>query len=118
MRCTSMTISLIGVTYLLCFPTFSNDMPFLNRQEIAFLFISAMLLVLTNDAMTIRQKHAWTVAFSLGLIVSHYSSMAVFIATVIAVAALRLALPVTGRWLSWAGRQLRRNNLIAVGARL
>jgi uncharacterized membrane protein len=95
LRFTTATIGLIGIAYLLCFPTFSNDMPFLNRQEIAFLFIIAMLLVLTNDAMSIRQKRGWTAVFSIGLIVSHYSSAAVFIATVVLVAVLRRALPVT-----------------------
>jgi uncharacterized membrane protein len=98
LRFTTPTISLIGVTYLLCFPTFSNDMAFLNRQEIAFLFITAILLVLTNDAMTLRQRRLWVAAFSLGLIVSHYSSAVVLIATVLAVAGIRLVARMAGRW--------------------
>ena len=117
LRFTSPTISLIGVTYLLCFPTFSNDMPFLNRQEIAFLFIIAMLLILTNDGMSLRQKRLWVAAFSIGLIVSHYSSAAVFIMTVVAVAALRFALPIAGRWLERAGRRLRQTRLERAGER-
>jgi uncharacterized membrane protein len=106
LRFTTPAISLIGVTYLLCFPTYSNDMPFLNRQEIAFLFILAILLVLTNEAMPVRQRRLWIAAFSLGLIVSHYSSAAVFIATVLALAGLRLALRLGGSWLKRAGGRL------------
>ncbi len=117
LRFTSPTIALIGITYLLCFPTFSNDMPFLNRQEVAFLFIIAILLVLTNDGMTTTQKRAWIAAFSIGLIVSHYSSAAVFIMTVVAVAVLRFALPIAGRWLARAGQRLRRARLERAGER-
>ncbi len=107
LRFTTATIALIGITYFLCFPTFSNDMPFLNRQEIAFLYIVAILLVLTNDAMPLRQKRLWIGAFSIGLIVSHYSSAAVFIGVVLAVTAMRLAMRFCGHWLERTGRRLR-----------
>ncbi len=107
LRFTTPTVALIGITYLLCFPTFSNDMPFENRQEIAFLFILAMLLILTNDGMPRRQKQLWIAAFSLGMIVSHYSSAAVFIATVLAMVVLRFVLRRFGPWLARAGRRLR-----------
>jgi len=107
LRFTTPAIALIGVTYLLCFPTFSNDMPFENRQEIAFLFILAMLLVLTSEGMPRRRKQLWIAAFSLGMIVSHYSSALVFIATVVATVVLGFALRRGGRWLAAAGRRLR-----------
>jgi uncharacterized membrane protein len=113
LRFTGRTIAIIGITYLLCFPTFSNDMPFENRQEIAFLFVLAVLLVMTNPSMPLRQKRLWIAVFSLGMIVSHYSTAAVFIATVVvAVGAnylLKALRPRLGKW----GRRLHlpRSNL-------
>jgi uncharacterized membrane protein len=105
-RFTTVTISLIGITYLLCFPTFSNDMPFENRQEIAFLFVVAVLLLMTEETMPVWQKRRWMAAFSIGMIVSHYSTASVFIATVVAVTLIRLAIKLLRGWLEAAGRRL------------
>jgi hypothetical protein len=105
-RFTTVTISLIGITYLLCFPTFSNDMPFENRQEIAFLFVVAVLLLMTEETMPVWQKRRWMAAFSIGMIVSHYSTASVFIATVVAVTLLRTALKLLRGWWEAAVRRL------------
>ncbi len=41
--------ALIGVTYFLLFPTFFSDMPFLTRQETAFLFFAAAIMLLLSQ---------------------------------------------------------------------
>jgi uncharacterized membrane protein len=107
LRFTTPTIGLIGLTYLLCYPTFSNDMPFENRQEIAFLYVLAILLIMTQEGMPLRQKRLWIAAFSLGMIVSHYSTASVFIATILALCVLRVLIRMLRGRLEQAGRRLR-----------
>jgi len=67
--------------------------------------------------MPIRQRRLWIAAFSLGLIVSHYSSAAVFIATVLAATGMALVLRARGGWLGRAGRRLRLPKTRLDGAR-
>jgi uncharacterized membrane protein len=119
LRFTTPTVGLIGITYLLAFPTFANDMPFLNRQEIAFLFVVVILLILTNEAMPLTQKRLWIAAFSLGLIVSHYSTAAVFIATILAIVAIRLLIRAGNRWFkrTWHRLHLPKTRLGDTSAR-
>lgn len=66
--------SFLAVLYFIGFPTFFTDMPFLNRQEIAFLFLSLMLLVVFDDRIRLRKKQWLFIAFGLGMILSHYST--------------------------------------------
>src|ERR1035441_2621063 len=42
------SISVLAVVYFIGFPTFFTDMSFLNRQEIAFVFVCVALLAITN----------------------------------------------------------------------
>ena len=55
------------------FPAFMNDMTFLNRQEIAFLFFVALLCV-TFSQIKKRSKYTLTIALLLGILLSHYST--------------------------------------------
>ncbi len=66
--------ALLAVIFFIGFPTFYTDMPFLNRQEIAFLFLSLMLLVIFEDRMRIRKKQWLFIGFGLGMILAHYST--------------------------------------------
>ena len=65
--------ALTGAFIFMSFPPFFNDMPFLNRQEIAFVFF-ALLLLTTFLKMARRPKTILTIFCLLGLILSHYSS--------------------------------------------
>jgi uncharacterized membrane protein len=65
--------ALVGAFIFISFPTFFNDMPFLNRQEIAFVFF-ALLLLTTFLNMARRPKTVLTMLFLVGIILSHYSS--------------------------------------------
>lgn len=57
----------------IAFPTFVNDMPFLVRQEIAFIFFAVMLLAAFTK-LSRRMMTGLVVFFMLGMILSHYSS--------------------------------------------
>ena len=64
----------------LSFPTFINDMPMLNRQEIAMFFLSLLYLRIFNSDKSLRFKRLPYYAFALGMILSHYSTTYITIA--------------------------------------
>lgn len=66
--------SLLATIYFIAFPTFLNDMPMLNRQEIGFMFFAAMLLMVFKEHLPLWQRRTLFIAFGFGVIVSHYSS--------------------------------------------
>ena len=72
-------ISILAVIYFVGFPTFFTDMPYENRQEIGFLFVSAGILAITNYWWTTRQRRTGLVIAALGIELSHYSTMYVFL---------------------------------------
>jgi uncharacterized membrane protein len=58
----------------LAFPTFVNDMPMLNRQEIGLIFFAVLVLNLMEPGRPRRQQLIMFVAAAAGLTVSHYTS--------------------------------------------
>jgi uncharacterized membrane protein len=73
-RNVSILVSLLSAFYFMFFPTFFSDMPFLNRQEIAFLFLSLMYYILFDEGMDIK-KRRWIFSFlGVGMVLSHYST--------------------------------------------
>jgi uncharacterized membrane protein len=92
-RVSSATVALLGTIYFISFVTFFQDMPMLNRQEIAFLFLAGALLVMFNDRLSVQSRRAWLVVLAVGMIWSHYST------TYVAIGVFILA------WLARAGIQ-------------
>ena len=82
LRHTGTATAIIAVIYFLAFPTYLGDMPFLNRQEIAFLFVAACVLSATDPAAVQRKVRIRIAAFSLGVVLSHYSTAYVFFGTI------------------------------------
>jgi uncharacterized membrane protein len=76
-------ISTLAVAYFVGFPTFFTDMPFLNRQEIALLFVSVGLLAATNPKWSFRRRQVSLAVAGLGTELSHYSTMYVFVGTLV-----------------------------------
>ena len=74
--------ALIGAFIFISFPTFLNDMPFLNRQEIAFVLFSLLLLT-TFTKMARRPKTILTLLLLIGVLLSHYSTNYVMLALVV-----------------------------------
>ena len=79
-RVASITLSLLATIYFVSFVTFFQDMPMLNRQEIAFLFLTGILLVLFNDTVSLRVRRQWFCILGVGMVISHYSTTYVAIA--------------------------------------
>jgi uncharacterized membrane protein len=86
-------VSILGVIYFIGFPAFWEDMPYENRQEIGFLFVCAGVLALSNIWWTSWQRRAGLVVAALGIELSHYSTMYIFLGViVIAWAVVRMSL--------------------------
>jgi uncharacterized membrane protein len=73
---------LAGVLFI-AFPTFVNDLPMLNRQEIALVFFAVGVLTLVDVRGSARRRVAMFVALAVGLTVSHYSTAYFAAATVL-----------------------------------
>ncbi len=71
-------VAILAVVYFIGFPTFFTDMPFLNRQEMALLFVAAGFLVMTNPLWTKRRRQYLLVTAALGVELCHYSSSYIF----------------------------------------
>jgi len=72
-------ISILATVFFVGFPVFVNDLSFMNRQEIAFIFVCAALLSITNNAWSKRQRQLGLIIASVGIELSHYSTMYVFL---------------------------------------
>jgi len=76
-------IATLAVAYFVGFPTFFTDMPFLNRQEIALLFVAVGLLAATNSNWSFRRRQVSLAVAGIGTELSHYSTMYVFVGTLV-----------------------------------
>jgi energy-converting hydrogenase Eha subunit A len=90
-------VAILAAAYFMGFPTFFTDMPFLNRQEIAFLFVCAAILAITNAGWSVRTRQAALVAASVGMELAHYSTMYLFIGTLVVAWAAWHAYALSGR---------------------
>ncbi|HKT04327.1 MAG TPA: hypothetical protein VJT31_32785 [Rugosimonospora sp.] len=61
-------------TLFIAFPTFVNDLPMLNRQGMALVFFTVMVLALLDERGSRRIRQSTFVIAAAGLTVSHYSS--------------------------------------------
>ncbi len=75
----------LSTVVLMSFPTFFQDMPFLVRQEVAFLFLVPMIYFLFNDRYSLDARRVLFLLFGAGVLLAHYSTMymvlAVFLMT-------------------------------------
>jgi uncharacterized membrane protein len=72
-------VAILAAIYFISFPTFFTDMPFIDRQEIALVFVGVAALVITSRSWSLRRRQLFLLAACLGIEVSHYSSMYVFL---------------------------------------
>jgi uncharacterized membrane protein len=79
----SKSYAILAALYFIGFPTFINDMPFLNRQEMSFLFVCVALLSITNIWWGPRRRRLVFIMAALGIELSHYSTMYVFLITLV-----------------------------------
>jgi uncharacterized membrane protein len=96
--------SLLAVIFFVGFPTFFSDMPFLNRQEVAFFFLAVATLSVLQSEVRVGQRR-WTFGvFCVGTVLSHYSTTYVLIAVLWLAWVLKVSTPFCGRLLGRAKR--------------
>ncbi|MEU6403056.1 DUF2206 domain-containing protein [Streptomyces sp. NPDC046985] len=74
-------VALISAVYFVVFPTFLTDMPYLGRQEIAFLLLGCAMVVLTDSRGPLRLRRIVFVVLLAGIVLSHYSTTYVVVGT-------------------------------------
>jgi uncharacterized membrane protein len=79
----SNSIAILAAVFFMGFPTFLNDITFMNRQEIAFLFVCAGILSITNITWSLRRRQLGLCMATLGMELSHYSTMYLFVGTLL-----------------------------------
>jgi uncharacterized membrane protein len=82
-RYVSPLIAFVASLYFISFPTFFGDMPMLNRQEIAFLFLALMIFSIFEREWPLPTRRWLFTLFGFGLIFSHYSTTYTVIAILI-----------------------------------
>jgi uncharacterized membrane protein len=73
-RYLSRTLTFLAVLFFISQPPFLYDFPFLTRQELATLFNVLILLALTRDEWTSRQRGVMALVFGASMVWSHYST--------------------------------------------
>ncbi|NTV44197.1 MAG: DUF2206 domain-containing protein [Candidatus Yonathbacteria bacterium] len=113
-RYVSEPIAFLSAFYFIAFPTFFGDMPMLNRQEIAFLFLALMVYTIFHEQISLAARRVLFVVFGCGMILSHYSTTYTVIALLIFLVIMR---PLLDRSVVWARRfSLFRRSAIDMGS--
>lgn len=68
------TVAFISAIYFIAFPTFFTDMAFLNRQEIAFIFLVSMIYLVWTETISLRMRQVLFSFLGIGMVLSHYST--------------------------------------------
>ncbi|KPI07989.1 hypothetical protein OK074_3757 [Actinobacteria bacterium OK074] len=93
-------VALISAVYFIVFPTYFTDMPYLGRQEIAFLLLGCAMVVLTDSKGQLLRRRVVFVVLLGGIVLSHYSTTYVVVGTL----AVSFVLDKAWRLLSRRGR--------------
>jgi uncharacterized membrane protein len=93
----------LSAFFFMSFPTFFNDMPMLNRQEIGFIFFGLVLYMMLLPKLSLSIRKILFIVFALSVIISHYSTNFVLLALVAFVYALMLisSLPLVKNIFAW-----------------
>lgn len=97
-RWLSVRLSLLSGLLLISFPTFFQDMPYLIRQEVAFLFYGGLVYVLFARGLSNRARQVLVVAFGVGVVLSHYSTTYTVLFTLVLAV---LGMPLCFKLLRW-----------------
>lgn len=96
-RFTPRLVALLAAVYFMAFPTFFQDMPMLNRQEIAFLFMGLVYMVVFNPNWSLKIRRRLAIVFGLGVVLSHYSTTYTMLALFLGIVAIGFVLKAFNR---------------------
>jgi uncharacterized membrane protein len=97
-RFSTRLIAILATIYFIAFPTYAQDMPMLNRQEIAFLFMSLIFLAIFNEDWSLQRRRWLVFALGLGVVLSHYSTTYTMLTIFLLVVVLRYVMRLFGRF--------------------
>ncbi|MEY9856027.1 hypothetical protein ABH935_001631 [Catenulispora sp. GAS73] len=100
----SRQVALLSSALFLTFPTFFTDMPYMARQEIAFVVLGAAVVVMTDRLGDIRLRRYALIPLLTGIVLAHYSTAYVLVMVlgsgVVVTAVWRLLDRIGARWRS------------------
>lgn len=68
------SVSVLSAIFFIMFPTFYSDMPYMGRQEVAFVLVGCATLVLTERGWRLRDRRIAFVVLTAGTVLAHYST--------------------------------------------
>lgn len=104
-------LAMMGTALFLVFPTFQTDLPYLVRQEVAFVFLGLTFLAALQTSWPQRFQRVIAAAFGLGVVISHYSTTYLLLFTVL-VAAAAVGIAEWRRRITAVGGRIRRQPLV------
>lgn len=72
-------IALLSTVFFIAFPAYLTDMPYLGRQEVAFVLLGAALVVVTDPSRNLRARRVVFTVLLGGVVLAHYSTSYVLI---------------------------------------
>lgn len=72
-------IAVLSAVFFIMFPTYFTDMPYLGRQEVAFLLLGCAMLLVTEGKPRLRDRRIGFLVLMGGLALAHYSTTYVVI---------------------------------------
>ena len=84
----------LSAFFYMSFPTFFNDMPMLNRQEIGFIFFGLVLYMMLLPELSLSIRKILFVIFAFSAAVSHYSTNFVLLGLITFVYGLTLIISI------------------------
>jgi uncharacterized membrane protein len=85
------SIAMLSAILFVVFPTYYTDMPYMGRQEIAFVLLgAAMLIVLERGERGIAARRCAFAALAIGTVLAHYSTAYIFVIVLLGAVCLDL----------------------------
>jgi uncharacterized membrane protein len=77
-------VALLASIFFISFPTYMTDMPYLGRQEVAFVLLGSALVVATDQGVRLRARRVVFTVLLAGIVLAHYSTSYVLIIVLLA----------------------------------
>jgi uncharacterized membrane protein len=83
-------VALLAAIFFISFPTYMTDMPYLGRQEVAFVLLGSALVVATDRGVRLLARRVVFTVLLAGIVLAHYSTSYVLIIVLLAATAADL----------------------------
>jgi uncharacterized membrane protein len=73
------SVAVLSAIFFIMFPTFFSDMPYMGRQEVAFILVGCAMLVVTERGWRVRDRRIAFLVLTAGTVLAHYSTSYVIV---------------------------------------